>query len=441
MTANTEKTWGRSSSVSWPTFISCLLILIGSPLLVIYFFISAFYNDASLWGVWNKSIPFVAPTFFALSLFCGWILFQIGLYLLPDRLHRFIPGYQGGTIEGAVTPAGNKLPYSINGLQAWVISNSLFVLGAFYFDFFSPTILFDYWAELLWIVNISGFLLAGYVYIKAYRFPSYPEDRKFSGSALYDFYMGIELNPRIGPIDLKLFFNGRPGIVAWTIINFSFACQQYAWYGYVTNSMILVNFFQLLYVLYFFWKEAWYLKTIDIHHDHFGWMLSWGDLVWLPYMYTLQALYLVFNPVELSTPYFLFVLALGLAGFYLFAASNNQKDQFRKDPEKLIWGEKPKSLACQYQTLDGKTRNSKLLLSGWWGIGRHMNYTGDLLLSLAYSLACGTLNPFPYFYFVFLTILLVHRTLRDEDRMKEKYGNAWKEYTEAVPYRMIPYVW
>ncbi|MFN4175082.1 MAG: 7-dehydrocholesterol reductase, partial [Parachlamydiaceae bacterium] len=224
-------------------------------------------------------------------------------------------------------------------------------------------------------------------------------------------------------------------------INFSFASQQYALYGYVTNSMILVNFFQLLYVVYFFWKEAWYLKTIDIHHDHFGWMLSWGDLVWLPYMYTLQALYLVFNPVELSTPYLLFVLALGLLGFYIFASSNNQKDQFRKNPEKLIWGEKPKSLSCTYQTLDGKTRESKLLLSGWWGIGRHMNYTGDLMLSLAYSLACGTLNPFPYFYFFFLTTLLVHRTLRDEERMKEKYGKTWNEYTKHVPYRMIPYVW
>jgi len=41
-------------------------------------------------------------------------------------------------------------------------------------------------------------------------------------------------------------------------------------------------------VLDFFWNEAWYLKTIDICHDHFGWYLGWGDCVWLPYLYTLQ---------------------------------------------------------------------------------------------------------------------------------------------------------
>lgn len=41
-------------------------------------------------------------------------------------------------------------------------------------------------------------------------------------------------------------------------------------------------------MLDFFWNEAWYLKTIDICHDHFGWYLGWGDCVWLPYLYTLQ---------------------------------------------------------------------------------------------------------------------------------------------------------
>ena len=45
---------------------------------------------------------------------------------------------------------------------------------------------------------------------------------------------------------------------------------------------------QAVYVLDFFWNETWYLKTIDICHDHFGWYLGWGDCVWLPYLYTLQ---------------------------------------------------------------------------------------------------------------------------------------------------------
>jgi 7-dehydrocholesterol reductase len=41
----------------------------------------------------------------------------------------------------------------------------------------------------------------------------------FIGSWLYDFYMGIEFNPRLGKLwDFKLFHNGRPGIIAWTLM-------------------------------------------------------------------------------------------------------------------------------------------------------------------------------------------------------------------------------
>lgn len=30
-----------------------------------------------------------------------------------------------------------------------------------------------------------------------------------------------------------------------------------------------------------------------------------------------------------------------------------------------------------------------LLVSGWWGVVRHPNYLGDLLMALAWSLPCG----------------------------------------------------
>jgi 7-dehydrocholesterol reductase len=452
-TLSTAKTWGRAWQVSLPTLLSCILILTTAPLFVLYVYISAFYFDFSLrepfQALFSHDISWeeilskaTLPTLYAAGLFSVWLGLQVVLSLIPDSVHRFIPAFHGGDCLGSVTPAGRRLNYNINGFQAWLISHALFILGTFVFGWFSPTIIFDNWGALLWIANLMGFGLAIFAYIKANRFPSSLNDRKFSGNKLYDFFMGIELNPRIGLLDLKLFFNGRPGIVAWTLINFSFAAEQYVRYGHVTNSMILVNILQALYVLYFFWNEAWYLKTIDIHHDHFGWMLAWGDCVWLPYMYTLQGLFLVFHPVELSTAHALLVLAIGLIGFYIFASANMQKDKFRQsDGRSLIWGKKPESIACQYTTEDGTIRESKLLVSGWWKITRHMNYTGDLLLSLAYSLACGTLYVLPYFYFVFLSILLIHRCIRDEKRCKDKYGEKWNEYTQRVPYRLIPYVW
>ncbi|EDM12225.1 7-dehydrocholesterol reductase, isoform CRA_b [Rattus norvegicus] len=276
--------------------------------------------------------------------------------------------------------------------------------------------------------------------IKGYLFPTSAEDCKFTGNFFYNYMMGIEFNPRIGKwFDFKLFFNGRPGIVAWTLINLSFAAKQQELYGHVTNSMILVNVLQAIYVLDFFWNETWYLKTIDICHDHFGWYLGWGDCVWLPYLYTLQGLYLVYHPVQLSTPNALGVLLLGLVGYYIFRMTNHQKDLFRRtDGHCLIWGKKPKAIECSYTSADGLKHRSKLLVSGFWGVARHFNYTGDLMGSLAYCLACGGGHLLPYFYIIYMTILLTHRCLRDEHRCANKYGRDWERYVAAVPYRLLP---
>jgi len=431
-----EKNWGRASSVDFFTFLSTLGILTLTPLMVLYFYIACTHFGGSLWAPVGSFSASQLPPFSwsSAAIWMSWLMLQVVLAVyVPDILHKIMPYYRGGVIKGAVTPAGNQLNYNINGLQAWVISHILFIVCAFGLGIFSPTIIFDNWGPMIWVANIAGYFLAIFAYVKAYCFPSYPEDRKWSGSWLYDFYMGIELNPRIGNLDFKLFFNGRPGIVLWTLINISFAAKQYQLYGHVTNSMLLVNLFHAFYVVYFFWQEAWYLNTIDIHHDHFGWMLAWGDLVWLPYMYTLQGYYLVFNPVELSTGYTLFVLLVGVSGYAIFHSANRQKDRFRK-------GEWPRaeSIPVRYVAKDGKERESSLLVSGWWGVARHFNYTGDLILSLAYSLACGFGHILPYFYFFFLATLLIHRCIRDEHRLAAKYGEGWKKYTEKVPYRMVP---
>ena len=78
------------------------------------------------------------------------------------------------------------------------------------------------------------------------------------------------------------------------------------------------------------------LTTMDITTDGFGFMLSVGDLLWVPFIYSLQARYLAFNPVELG-PYWSIAifLAHGL-GYWIFRDSNNEKNDFRN-------GRNPKS--------------------------------------------------------------------------------------------------
>lgn len=78
--------------------------------------------------------------------------------------------------------------------------------------------------------------------------------------------------------------------------------------------------------------------------------------------------------------------------------------------------------------------------TGWWGLARHANYVGDLILSFAMCATCG--SPFhhvlPWFYAVYMTVLLLHRCRRDEKRCQAKYGVKWDEYVKRVPWKLIP---
>jgi hypothetical protein len=72
------------------------------------------------------------------------------------------------------------------------------------------------------------------------------------------------------------------------------------------------------------------LTQMDITTDGFGYMLSFGDLVWVPFTYGIQARYLAFHPVDLGLPACAAIVALNVAGFYIFRTSNSDKDDFRK---------------------------------------------------------------------------------------------------------------
>ena len=78
------------------------------------------------------------------------------------------------------------------------------------------------------------------------------------------------------------------------------------------------------------------------------------------------------------------------------------------------------------------------MVSGWWGLARHVNYTGDIAMAWTWALTCGFGSLVPYVYPVALTALLVHREHRDDRDCREKYGADWAAYCRRVPYRFVP---
>ena len=104
----------------------------------------------------------------------------------------------------------------------------------------------------------------------------------------------------------------------------------------------------------------------------------------------------------------------------------------------LVWGKKPTIIRAKYITLDGTEAENILLASGYWGISRHFHYIPELCLAFCWCTTAMFTNLIPYAYFILLVILLTHRSIRDDNKCFNKYGDYWVEYRKLVPYKIIP---
>ncbi|KAH0387263.1 C-24(28) sterol reductase, partial [Aureobasidium melanogenum] len=86
-----------------------------------------------------------------------------------------------------------------------------------------------------------------------------------------------------------------------------------------------------------------------------------------------------------------------------------------------------------------KTGDS-ILCDGWYAKARKIHYTCDLFFALSWGAITGFNSPFPWFYPLFFACMIVHRAIRDIQKCRAKYGDAWIEYEKRVPWLFIPYV-
>ena len=87
--------------------------------------------------------------------------------------------------------------------------------------------------------------------------------------------------------------------------------------------------------------------------------------------------------------------ALHCVGYWVFRGSNSEKDAFRRDPSGPA--------VAHLKSMTTK-RGTRLLVSGWWGTARKINYTGDWMMGLAWCLCCGGVTPLAYFYAIYFAV-------------------------------------
>ena len=214
---------------------------------------------------------------------------------------------------------------------------------------------------------------------------------------------------------------------------------QHQRHGAVSTGMWASVTVLVVYLFKFFWWEEGYFHSLDVMHDRCGYYICWGVLAWVPSVYCLPAMWLVDHPRNLPVGVAAAIVTLGVGAIWLNYDADAQRRRVRASQGKTtVWGKAPELITARYTTADGEERENLLLVSGWWGIARHFHYIPELLAAAAWTLPAGLTHFLPWFYWLFLAILLTDRTLRDEKRCAKKYGADWQEYARRVPWRVLP---
>ncbi|KAF5953181.1 hypothetical protein HYC85_011125 [Camellia sinensis] len=389
------------------TYISMICLLTLCPPFVILLWYTMVHADGSISqalgylrrhglpgfiNIWPK------PTAIAWKMIACYAAFEAVLQL-------FLPGKR---VEGPISPAGNRPVYKANGVAAYAVTLITY-LSLWWFGVFNPSVVYDHLGEIFSALIFGSFIFCIFLYIKGHVAPS-SSDSGSCGNIIIDFYWGMELYPRIGKnFDIKVFTNCRFGMMSWAVLAITYCIKQYEANGRVADSMLVNTILMLAYITKFFWWEDGYWNTMDIAHDRAGFYICWGCLVWVPSVYTSPGMYLVNHPVNLGTQ-----------AFYAYTS---------------------------IMTVTGKGKNFvEQMASAWfgeklhqrWGLSRHFHYVPEILAAFFWTVPTLFNHFLPYFYVVFLTILLFDRAKRDDDRCRSKYGKYWKLYCEKVPYRIIP---
>ena len=342
-------------------------------------------------------------------------------------LHLAVPArWVDGYVVDAAT--GRKLRYRLNGLRVLAISVALWViacaLGLIAWDDF----------HVRRYEMLAGACALGLAFTVAIVLPV---ARVPGRSLAADLYLGRLENPqwRGGTLDAKMFLY-LVGAVLLELNVLAFTARHLALYADDPSPGVLVYaaLFTFFVVEYLNFEEV-HLYTYDFMAERVGFKLGWGCLVFYPAFYCVGLWFLAESPnPHTPVPALAACVLMFFAGWTLSRGANLQKFHFKRDPHAKAFG-----LLDPRPLSDGRRY---VLTGGFWGLSRHINYLGEIVMASALALVLGyPTSVWPWLYPLYYVLLLIPRQIDDDRRCAERYGELWVEYCRRVPYRIIPFVY
>ncbi len=350
----------------------------------------------------------------------------LGVYALITVLHLVVPAR---AVDGYVTDPATRKPYRyrLNGLVVYWLVTTIWALACS-----SGLLAWDFFWATRW-EGLAGACVCGLLFTLGVVLTAPATGKGLAA----DIYLGRTENPQWlkGHIDAKMWLY----LIGATMLGlnlYSFAMHH--WLAYPDDPSpgvaVYVGLFTFFLSEYLFFERV-HLYTYDFFAERVGFKLGWGCLLFYPYFYGVG----LWSTADLPNPHaspalLVSATTLFFLGWSFARGANMQKYLFKRDPNARFLG-----LITPEAVGDGEHR---LLVSGFWGIARHVNYLGEFLMAIGLTLALGVPGHLvPWLYPLYYLVLLVPRQIDDDRRCAGKYGALWSEYSRRVPYRIVPGVY
>ena len=342
-------------------------------------------------------------------------------YAVVTVLHVVIPARRRpGYVRSEVT--GEVLTYRTNGRYVLLASILLwFLLG------YLGIVPYDWLYETRWL-GVIGACVIGLVFsiLIVVRYPS--TGRPFGADLWFGRSKDVQI--RNGFVDAKIWLY-LIGAVMLQLNVLSLAAFHLEHAKTVNPGFLLacamLTWFCFDYLIF----ERVHLWTYDFIAERVGFKLGFGCLAFYPYFYAIPLWFTADLPAP-GIPAWLTTLfaVIFLGGWVLTRGANMQKYVFKTSPERKFLGIAPEVLS------DGR---QSLLVNGFWGASRHINYLGEVIQAVAIAVAPGYFGVWAvWLYPLYYVALFLSRQADDDKVCRAKYGHLWDEYTAKVKSKIVP---